>query len=144
MNTVKSKIRFCWRRMSSRVWWLTPLVPALERQRQADFWVPGQPGLQSKFRDSQGYTEKPCLGKQNNNNNKRKPGFRLDLMLQDLRRLRWGLESFCLMQYSPYSVNVEGEGWWQCQNSFSNISVICFLAPSTSQPFHRRAITTDL
>jgi hypothetical protein len=33
------------------------------RQRQADFWVRGQPGLQSKFQDSQGYTEKPCLGK---------------------------------------------------------------------------------
>ena len=28
---------------------------------QADFWVWGQPGLQSEFRDSQGYTEKPCL-----------------------------------------------------------------------------------
>jgi hypothetical protein len=26
-----------------------------------DFWVGGQPGLQSEFQDSQGYTEKPCL-----------------------------------------------------------------------------------
>jgi hypothetical protein len=25
----------------------------------------GQPGLQSEFQDSQGYTEKPCLGKKN-------------------------------------------------------------------------------
>jgi hypothetical protein len=33
------------------------------RQRQADLWVEGQPGLQSKFQDSQGYTEKPCLRK---------------------------------------------------------------------------------
>jgi hypothetical protein len=40
-----------------------PLVPALRRQRQADFWVWGQPGLQSEFRDFQGYTEKPCLEK---------------------------------------------------------------------------------
>jgi hypothetical protein len=40
------------------------LIPALGRQRQADFWVQGQPGLQSEFQDSQGYTEKPCLGKQ--------------------------------------------------------------------------------
>jgi hypothetical protein len=40
-----------------------PLIPALERQRQADFWVRGQPGLQSEFQDSQGYTEKPCLKK---------------------------------------------------------------------------------
>jgi hypothetical protein len=30
-----------------------------------DFWVRGQPGLQSEFQDSQGYTEKPCLEKNN-------------------------------------------------------------------------------
>ena len=29
------------------------------------FWVRGQPGLQSEFQDSQGYTEKLCLKKQN-------------------------------------------------------------------------------
>ena len=34
-------------------WWLTPLIPALG--------VPDQPGLQSEFEDSQGYTEKRCL-----------------------------------------------------------------------------------
>jgi hypothetical protein len=28
-----------------------------------DFWVRGQPDLQSEFQDSQGYTEKPCLEK---------------------------------------------------------------------------------
>jgi hypothetical protein len=39
-------------------WWHTPLI-ALGRQRQADFWVQSQPGLQSEFQD---YTEKPCLG----------------------------------------------------------------------------------
>jgi hypothetical protein len=57
---------------SSRAWWRTPLIPALRRQRQADFWVQGQPGLQSEFQDNQGYTEKPCLEKtktkQNNKN----------------------------------------------------------------------------
>jgi hypothetical protein len=41
-----------------------PLIPALGRQRQADFWVRGQPGLQSECQDSQGYTEKSCLEKQ--------------------------------------------------------------------------------
>jgi hypothetical protein len=46
------------------VWWRTPLIPALGKQRQVDFWVRGQPGLQSEFQDSQGYTEKPCLKKQ--------------------------------------------------------------------------------
>jgi hypothetical protein len=40
-----------------------PLIPALGRQRRADFLVWGQPGLQSEFQDSQGYTEKPCLEK---------------------------------------------------------------------------------
>jgi hypothetical protein len=40
-----------------------PLIPALRRQRQVDFWVQGQPGLQSEFQESQGYTEKPCLEK---------------------------------------------------------------------------------
>jgi hypothetical protein len=49
--------------LKSRAWWRTPLIPALGRQRQADFWVRGQPGLQSEFQDSQGYTEKPCLEK---------------------------------------------------------------------------------
>jgi hypothetical protein len=44
-------------------WWRMPLIPALGRQRQADFWVWGQPDLQSEFQDSQGYTEKPCLKK---------------------------------------------------------------------------------
>jgi hypothetical protein len=48
--------------------WHTPLIPALRRQRQADFWVQGQPGLQSEFQDSQGYTEKPS---RKNNNKKR-------------------------------------------------------------------------
>jgi hypothetical protein len=30
----------------------------------------GQPGLQSKFQDSKGYTEKPCLEKTNKQTNK--------------------------------------------------------------------------
>ena len=47
----------------ARHWWRMPLIPALGRQSQADFWVRGQPGLQSEFEDSQGYTEKPCLEK---------------------------------------------------------------------------------
>jgi hypothetical protein len=41
----------------------TCLIMPLGRQRQADLSVRGQPGLQSEFQDSQGYTEKPCLRK---------------------------------------------------------------------------------
>jgi hypothetical protein len=48
-------------------WWYTPLIPALGRQSQVDFWVQGYPGLQSEFQDSQGYTEEPCLEKQKQN-----------------------------------------------------------------------------
>jgi hypothetical protein len=44
-------------------WWRMPLTLALGRQRQADFWVRGQPGLQSEFQDSQGNTEKPRFEK---------------------------------------------------------------------------------
>jgi hypothetical protein len=56
-----------------------PLIPELRRQSQADFWVQDQPGLQSEFQDSQGYTEKPCLGKQKQNKqtNKQKGNFNM-------------------------------------------------------------------
>jgi hypothetical protein len=53
-------------------WWHMPLIPALGRQRQTDFWVRGQPGLQSEFQDSHGYTEKPCLRKKESENKKAK------------------------------------------------------------------------
>jgi hypothetical protein len=49
-------------------WWRIPLIPALRRQRQADFWVRGQPGLQSEFQDSQGYTEKTLSRKRTKQN----------------------------------------------------------------------------
>jgi hypothetical protein len=52
------------RTMAAGRWWRTPLIPALGSQRQVDFGVRGQPGLQSEFQDSQNYTEKPCLEKQ--------------------------------------------------------------------------------
>ena len=48
-------------RQQSQVWWHMPLIPALGRQRQVNFWVQGQPGLQSEFQDSQDDTEKPRL-----------------------------------------------------------------------------------
>jgi hypothetical protein len=47
------------------------LIPALGRQRQADLWVQDQPGLQSEFQDSQGYTEKFCLKQQSKKNHKK-------------------------------------------------------------------------
>jgi hypothetical protein len=59
-----------------------PLIPALGRQRQVDFWVRGQPGLQSEFQDSQGYTEKPCLKKQKQNKTQTKKELLFFLKLQ--------------------------------------------------------------
>jgi hypothetical protein len=56
----------------SRAWWRTPLISALGRQKQVDFWVRGQPGLQTEFQDSQGYTEKPCLEKPQKKERKKK------------------------------------------------------------------------
>jgi hypothetical protein len=61
LSQLKKKSQKKWDR--ARQWWHMPLIPALRRQRQADFWVRGQPGLQSEFQDSQDYTEKPRLEK---------------------------------------------------------------------------------
>jgi hypothetical protein len=37
--------------------------PSTWEAEQVDFWVQGQPGLQSEFQDNQDYKEKPCLEK---------------------------------------------------------------------------------
>jgi hypothetical protein len=44
--------------------------PSIQVAGQADFWVKDQPGLQSEFQASQGYTEKHCLKKSNQNKTK--------------------------------------------------------------------------
>ena len=46
--------------------------PSTREAEAEDFWVRGQPGLQSDFQDSQGYTEKPCLGKPKKKKKKKK------------------------------------------------------------------------
>lgn len=35
-------------------------------ERKVDLWVRSQPDIQNKFRDTQGYTKKPCLKDPNN------------------------------------------------------------------------------
>jgi hypothetical protein len=90
--------------ISRRARWRTPLIPALRRQRQVDFWVWGQPGLQSEFQDSQGYTEKPCLRKQNKTKQKNKqknqqnpkPSFRKDVLAtkQPVFGVSWQVRTF--------------------------------------------------
>jgi hypothetical protein len=69
--------KILWLKKLSRAWCCTPLIPALRRQRQADFCVRGQPGLQSEFQDSQGYTEKPCLKKPKKTKQNKKKTFQV-------------------------------------------------------------------
>ena len=46
----------------ARQWWLTPLIPALWRQRAGSLLrVGGQPDLQIEFQDNQGYAGKSCF-----------------------------------------------------------------------------------
>ena len=46
-------------------WWRTPLIPALCSQRQADFSVQGQPGLQVSSRPARATQRNPVSKKQN-------------------------------------------------------------------------------
>jgi hypothetical protein len=45
----------------ARCWWHTPLIPALGRHRQANFWVQGQPGIQSEFQIARDIQRNPVL-----------------------------------------------------------------------------------
>jgi hypothetical protein len=60
-------------------WWRTPLIPALGRQRQADFWVQGQSDPQREFQDSQGYTEKLCWKQQQQQQQQQKPEMKREI-----------------------------------------------------------------
>ena len=94
-------------------WWCTPLIPALRRQRQADFWVQSQPGVQSEFQDSQGYTEKPChqkTKKPKQNKNKSISVFILWVCEQVITQME------CVL-----------ENWWVKSRGHGNTYVVAFL-----------------
>jgi hypothetical protein len=65
----------CWKNYKrAGRWWCMPLVPTLGRQGQEDFWVRGQPGLQSEFQDSQVYPVSEKKKKKKRTTNERLPG----------------------------------------------------------------------
>jgi hypothetical protein len=55
-----------------------------------DFWVQGQPGLQSEVQDSQGYTEKPCLKnpKQKTNTEKKNLEMNIGTVMETNKKLK--------------------------------------------------------
>jgi hypothetical protein len=109
----------------SRAWWLTPLIPALWRQRQADFWARGQPALKSEFQDSQGYTEKPCLKKRK----KTAICFR-EILLQRKVCLQW--QSLAVITALPWrgqeSMNIPSIAVERVRTPESRPQPHCFLA----------------
>ena len=77
-------------------------------RRQADFWVPGQPDLQSEFQNSQGCREKPCLRKKKRKKTKTKTKTKnptttkrkTNKRTKSLKKSRWIL-SFFSFRYQP-------------------------------------------
>jgi hypothetical protein len=49
MSLIQKLLSLLKNKILGRAWWHKPLISALRRQRQVDFWVQGQPGLQSEF-----------------------------------------------------------------------------------------------
>jgi hypothetical protein len=105
----------------ARRWWRTPLIPALGRQRQADFWVRGQPGLQSEFQDSQDYTEKPCLEKPKKKKKKKK-------------NLPWGQTSATIRFFLLVVLDIQYYGVLSINYSCSTEIGICMIWVAIPRP----------
>jgi hypothetical protein len=67
--------------------------PTTKESEAGGFWVQEQPGLQSEFHDSQGYTQKPCLENQNKQTKKKCVLF----LLHTLRNLLQYLHSVIVL-----------------------------------------------
>jgi hypothetical protein len=114
------------RNVLSWAWWHPPLIPALERQRQADFWVRGQPGLQSEFQDSQGYRaiQRNSVSKNKKKKEKEKKQKKRNVLL---RQTHASVACFCRsLLCERYSANVL---FWLRVNSAD------FRATRAPQPF---------
>jgi hypothetical protein len=66
--------------------------PALRKLGQGDLGVWGQPGLQSEFQNSQGYTENPCLktNKQNKKQRQKKEKAFISMLEINHISMQWG------------------------------------------------------
>jgi hypothetical protein len=115
-------------------WWRMPLIPTLGRQRQVDFWVQGQPGLQSEFQDSQGYTEKPCLEKTKQNKTKqnkaRWSGWQDECWANPSI---WKTHSFLYPLFSVSSLFYSGFPWWFFFSFFDEVLCISDCTKNNSE-----------
>ena len=91
-----------------------------EAEAGVSLWVPGQPGVQSKFQDSQRGTEKLCLGKTKQNKtktnqpNKQTPqDVQIDFV-DTCPALQFGSVQLCLLRVKRFSRSAglrTGKGW---------------------------------
>ena len=107
------------------VWWHTPLIPALGRQRQ--IWVRGQPGLQSEFQDSQSYSRETLSQKTKQTNKKQKKR----------RRSSYIFIEFPTGFVEPSTTCCEplGKFWWLLQQTSKFL-----FSFHTSFPFHYKTV----
>ena len=103
-------------------WRCFPLIPALGRQRQVDFWDWGQPCLQSEFQDNQGYTEKTCL----KNKTKQEVIGSSDQGRNSVKKQF--LKNLVALQRFPDSSDLAREKFWRTAISF------CYLISCRPQP----------
>jgi hypothetical protein len=126
------------------------LIPAPWRQRQVDFWVRDQPGLQSEFQDSQGYTEKSCLEKKQNKTKQKQNKTNKQTKKKEKGHSQEPQDSFCTRpgRKGPGKSEAEGgsqgKGSWFLTSSgvsqrkpgqsWFNASLSLFLSLSLSPP----------
>lgn len=101
---------------------------------QADLWVRSQPGLQSKFQDSQGYTRKPWL-----ENNKQTGKARLQTALSASLRfiqLLWGRAELKVKSSGDEGLSAASQhhSWMQLSDPFRNTVLTILRASKLSFP----------
>jgi hypothetical protein len=127
-----------------------PLIPALGRQRQQDFWVWGQSGLQSDFQDSQGYTEKPCLKQINKKQKERwklpeSKGLEIFFQIKGPKKQTGvAIQISKKRDFQPKVIKRNGEGYFifiKGKTHQDNVSILNNLLQMQKAPTHKRSIT---